>query len=275
MLHIIDSSVLVYRIVFALAPLTINQILAKANEAIYLEAVDCCIKSIDAEMKEGDQVVWLGDSNNYFRKEIYPLYKSGRVAKPDVYYQIIKRLNEVKKVLCISGFEADDLIAAAAYLKTKVNEPARIWTTDCDLMQLIDDNITWFNVVAPMPNHKQTPRLRTPDNFTEYFVHRGFGRKHWELKNPHEAVTSIKYNLGDKSDNFPRHCDPALFDLRLSPIFDPNLAGLDMVREHLELNSYPADLESGFRNKDLLVDNNMGLPVHPIAEPTAVLPYGY
>jgi len=87
-----------------------------------------------------------------FRHEIYPAYKANRPAMEDDLRVQIKPLHDIitamgLPLLSIAGVEADDVIATLAHRATQIGVRVLISTSDKDLVQLVDDNVTLINTM--------------------------------------------------------------------------------------------------------------------------------
>jgi len=95
-----------------------------------------------------EKVICCFDSENVFRKDLYPDYKSNRSKKEDMFYNVFNYSKEHLKKLgfivsCIDGLEADDLIGLwIDELKEQIN---CIISNDEDVRQLIYENVYVFN----------------------------------------------------------------------------------------------------------------------------------
>ncbi|MEL3909239.1 MAG: DNA polymerase I [Treponemataceae bacterium] len=81
-----------------------------------------------------------------FRHEKYPEYKANREKTPDDLHEqipIIENILQAMKVQTLrsNGFEADDIIATIANETKKQKKEIYIFSTDKDLLQLIDDSV--------------------------------------------------------------------------------------------------------------------------------------
>jgi 5'-3' exonuclease len=248
MLHIIDNSCILYRILARLDYMTINGHARITSLQQYRHYAELLYASVQCLMAPDDRFVFCWDAPPYFRKDLLPAYKQGRPPKPDCFSHLIDAANDWDH-LALRGFEADDIIAAVCQLYPDLDK--LIWTVDTDLMQLIDLKTTWFNIVTPKFSPKLSPRARTSLNHHEWYINRGIGKKHWEHKNPKDACLTMKMNLGDKSDNYPGGCDPLIYDLSVSPVH-----GL-LTKEMVESCLYaPTDVLEYLQNAGLepLVD---------------------
>jgi DNA polymerase-1 len=123
-----------------------------------------------------------------FRNDIYPEYKANRDEPPEDLIPQFSIVHEAARALNISevgivGYEADDLIATYTRLARKKGMNVIIVSSDKDLMQLVDDNVSMFDA---MKN-----RTIGPDEVVDYF---GV---------PPEKVVDVQSLAGDSTDNVP------------------------------------------------------------------------
>jgi len=123
-----------------------------------------------------------------FRSDIYPEYKAHRSPPPD---DLIPQFELVRdatwamglKPVDMEGYEADDLIATYARQATEAGAKVTIVSSDKDLMQLVNENVTMYDA---MKN-----RTIGPDQVFEKF---GVGP---------DRVIDVQALAGDSSDNVP------------------------------------------------------------------------
>ena len=89
-----------------------------------------------------------------FRNDIYPEYKAHRESAPDDLVPQFALIREACKAynipsLDMDNFEADDLIATYARMGAELGAKVSIISSDKDLMQLVNDNVTMYD---PMKN---------------------------------------------------------------------------------------------------------------------------
>ncbi len=87
-----------------------------------------------------------------FRNEIFPDYKANRPPCPEdliPQFSIVRESAEALNIAIIEqvGFEADDIIATIAKKSAKEGFEVVIVSSDKDLMQLIDENISMFDAM--------------------------------------------------------------------------------------------------------------------------------
>ena len=128
-----------------------------------------------------------------FREEMYPEYKATRAKAPEDLIEQLKMLRPVLDALRIpwaefEGYEADDVIGTLSKRYARKGWCVNVVTSDSDLMQLVEENITVLR------NVKGTEVLDE------------FGPKQVLEKFPVAAPINIidyKALVGDSSDNIP------------------------------------------------------------------------
>lgn len=81
-----------------------------------------------------------------FRHEKYPEYKANREKTPDDLHEQIPVIEDILQTMNVqtlrkNGFEADDIIATIASEAKKQKKEVYIFSTDKDLLQLVDDSV--------------------------------------------------------------------------------------------------------------------------------------
>lgn len=142
---------------------------------------------------EYDKVVvfWDGKHNSQTRREIYPIYKLNRKnnmteEKLESYYSQKNRVKQYLEEIFVrqievEGNESDDLIAF--YCQISLNENKTIFSSDKDLLQLIDDRTSLYS-----PLQKFTYNNGDLVKFGNHYI-------------PHQNILTAKIFLGDQSDN--------------------------------------------------------------------------
>ena len=123
-----------------------------------------------------------------FRNDIYPEYKANRDEPPEDLIPQFSIVHEAARALNIAevgmvGYEADDLIATYTRLGREQGMNVIVVSSDKDLMQLVDDNVSMFDA---MKN-----RTIGPKEVMDYF---GV---------PPEKVVDVQSLAGDSTDNVP------------------------------------------------------------------------
>ncbi|MEM6603410.1 MAG: DNA polymerase I [Pseudomonadota bacterium] len=123
-----------------------------------------------------------------FRNEIYTEYKAHRPPPPEDLIPQFSLCREATqafglKSIEMAGYEADDLIATYAKYASQMGAEVRIYSSDKDLMQLVDQNIY---MIDPMKN-KVIQREQVFEKFGVY----------------PESVIDVQALTGDSTDNIP------------------------------------------------------------------------
>ncbi len=149
-IYLIDGSGYIFRAFFGLPPMSRSD--GTPTNAVY---GFCNMVFKLVEESHADYVGVLFDrARKTFRSDIYPEYKAHRPPAPDdliPQFPLIRQATEAFNLPAIDmeGFEADDLIATYANMASASGYKVTIVSSDKDLMQLVDDNITMYD---PMKN---------------------------------------------------------------------------------------------------------------------------
>jgi DNA polymerase-1 len=127
-----------------------------------------------------------------FRHELYAEYKATREKMPPELVEQMPRLREVVRalgypVLEVPGWEADDVLATVARRASAEGARVYIVTGDKDLMQLVDDRVSIYNVLAK-------------GDAVEILDAKGVEEK---FGVPPDRVADVLALMGDASDNVP------------------------------------------------------------------------
>lgn len=187
------------------------------------------------------------------RHDVYEEYKSGRKKMPD---ELVSQLPLIKEALMYmgmniisqEGIEADDFIGSFAKLMSKNNVEVDIYSSDKDMLQLVDENIhvniikTGLSdiVVHTLANFANLNHGLTPNQIVDY-----------------------KGIVGDSSDNLPgvkgiglKTCIKLLDKYQTLENIYENISDLTLVNQQKFLNSK----ESAFMCKKLAtIDTNLFL----------------
>jgi len=122
----------------------------------------------------------------------YEGYKAGRTKMPEELIQQIKLINEYIDLYGIpqyskAGYEADDIIGTLAKRASDQGYKVEVFSSDKDLLQLVDDNITVNLLKKGM---KEVHSFNPKSLYDTY-----------ELT--HEQMIDLKALMGDPSDNIP------------------------------------------------------------------------
>ncbi len=140
-LYILDGYGLIYRSYFAFMGKSLSN-----NEGLPIGAIMGFYKSLFAVIREQNiahLVVALDGPGGNFRTELFAEYKATRQKTPDDLHPQTALIEEIMSALGMhairsSGFEADDIIATLARMRSAAGLCTTILSADKDLMQLID-----------------------------------------------------------------------------------------------------------------------------------------
>lgn len=144
---VIDGHSLAYRAYFA----TLSQLeYAKKNNLFVNNALKTMITMVSkilCSKKYHYGLVAFDTSRKSFRTQIFPDYKSNRQPMPDYLEQQMALIIQMLpffgfKVLAVKNFEADDLIGTFANICTKNQVDCDIFSSDNDLLQLVNKHVT-------------------------------------------------------------------------------------------------------------------------------------
>ena len=183
-LILIDGSAYIFRAYYGLPPMNrpdgtpINAVFGFTN---------MLVKLIE-DYREDKMIVVFDAARENFRNEIFKDYKANRGETPEdliPQFEIIRECVDAFNIpqIEIEGYEADDIIATYCELSQKEKIQSIIVSSDKDLMQLVNENVTMLD---PMKNKKIGI-----DQVVEKF---GL---------PPEKVIQIQALTGDKVDNIP------------------------------------------------------------------------
>ncbi|MEE8517106.1 MAG: DNA polymerase I [Alphaproteobacteria bacterium] len=183
-LILVDGSGYIFRAYYALPPM--NRSDGTPTNAVFgfCSMLMKLMEDIDA-----DHVAVIFDAGRKtFRNDIYPDYKANRSDPPEdliPQFDLIREATRAFNLPCedMAGFEADDLIATYARAAAAEGAEVTIMTSDKDLMQLVDGDIT---MIDPIRN-----RPIGADEVREKF---GVGP---------DKVVDVQALAGDSTDNVP------------------------------------------------------------------------
>ncbi|MGI9461235.1 MAG: DNA polymerase I, partial [Alphaproteobacteria bacterium] len=182
-LYLLDGSGYIFRAYYALPPLTRSDGLPTG--AIY----GFCQMLLNILDKKPANIAVVFDSARInFRHDIYPQYKSNRGEPPEDLIPQFPFFRAVANALSLptieeKNFEADDIIATLAMRSAQQGYQVRVYSSDKDLMQIINDNIT---LIDPFKNRE----------IDKSMVLKKFG------VTP-DKVADVQALMGDASDGFP------------------------------------------------------------------------
>ncbi len=183
-LILIDGSAYIFRAYYGLPPMNrpdgtpINAVFGFTN---------MLVKLIE-DYRDEKMIVVFDAARENFRNKIFKEYKANRGETPEdliPQFEIIRECVDAFKIpqIEIEGFEADDIIATYCKLATKQKINSVIVSSDKDLMQLVNKNVSMLD---PMKNMKI-----------------GIDQVIEKFGLPPEKVIQIQALTGDKVDNIP------------------------------------------------------------------------
>jgi DNA polymerase-1 len=186
--YLIDGSGYIFRAYHALPPLTRSDGTPVGAVQGFCNMLWKLLEDLKGEDEPSHLAVIFDYSGKSFRNDIYPEYKANRPPPPEdlvPQFSIIRDATRAFGTPCIEmeGFEADDLIATYARQAEAKGAKVTIVSSDKDLMQLVDDNITMFDTM-------KNKRIG-PDGVVEKF---GVGP---------DKVIEVQSLMGDSTDNVP------------------------------------------------------------------------
>jgi DNA polymerase I len=183
-LVLIDGYGFVFRAYHSLPPLTDGNGLEVG--AVY--GFTSMIMRLLGEVNATHMAIILDSGSKNFRHDIYPDYKANRPPAPESLipqFALIRDAGQAMGLRYIdkSGYEADDIIATIAKQASIQGYKVTIVSSDKDLMQLIDDNISMLDPIKMIPIDSEKTLAK-------------FGVMP-------DKVRDILSLMGDKSDNIP------------------------------------------------------------------------
>ena len=183
---LVDGSGYIFRAFYALPPISRSDNLPVG--AVYGFCNMLLKLLIERDGKDEIVVVIFDAARKNFRNEIYPEYKTNRQEIPAELvpqFAYIRKAVEAFNLPSIEqlGFEADDLIATYAELAKQNGDNVVIYSSDKDLMQLLDTNVAIFDPLKQKVVDKDV-------------VFNKFGVE------PNKVV-DVQALIGDSTDNIP------------------------------------------------------------------------
>ena len=183
-LILIDGSAYIFRAYYGLPPM--NRADGTPINAVF-GFTNMLVKLIE-DYRDDKMVVVFDAARENFRNKIFKDYKANRGETPEdliPQFEIIRECVDAFKIpqIEIEGFEADDIIATYCKLAVKHKMESVIVSSDKDLMQLVNKNVSMFD---PMKNKKI-----------------GIDQVIEKFGLPPEKVIQIQALTGDKVDNIP------------------------------------------------------------------------
>ena len=183
-LILIDGSAYIFRAYYGLPPM--NRADGTPINAVF-GFTNMLVKLIE-DFREEKMIVVFDAARENFRNKIFKDYKANRGETPEdliPQFEIIRKCVDAFQIpqIEIEGFEADDIIATYCELSQKAKIQSIIVSSDKDLMQLVNENVTMLD---PMKNKKI-----------------GIDQVIEKFGLPPEKVIQIQALTGDTVDNIP------------------------------------------------------------------------
>ena len=191
-LILIDGNSILFRAYYATAyP---GATLMQTSKGEYTNALFAFVNMFTKIVENNEQhvLVAFDTSEPTFRHKSYDDYKAGRKAMPEELGEQIPLVHKYIELLGVkpyfkAGYEADDIIGIYAKEASNKGIKVDIYSSDKDLLQLVDDNIT----VNLLKSGMKEVNSYTPKSLFE------------EYELTHEQMIDLKALMGDTSDNIP------------------------------------------------------------------------
>jgi len=187
-LYLIDGSGYLFRAYHALPPLTRKTDgLPVGAVAGFCNMLWKLLRDMQADAPTHLAVIW-DHSEKTFRNKLYDQYKAHRPPPPEdliPQFPLVREATKAFGVPCIElpGYEADDLIAAYACHARDIGGEVTIVSSDKDLMQLVDDQVSMFDAMKNL-------RIGREQVIEKFGV-------------PPQKVVDVQALCGDAVDNVP------------------------------------------------------------------------
>jgi len=140
---LVDGSAYLYRAFYALPELTTS----KGQPTAVVKGVSSMLQRLRHDYPDSPMAVIFDAKGKTFRSEIYPEYKAHRPPMPDGLRAQIEPLHQLATTMglppvIVEGVEADDVIGTLAAEAVAAGRQVLISTTDKDMTQLVDENVT-------------------------------------------------------------------------------------------------------------------------------------
>jgi DNA polymerase I len=191
-LILVDGNSLVFRAYYATAYPGAK--LMQTSKGVYTNALFAFVGMFEKIIEQQDThvLVAFDTKEPTKRHQAYEQYKAGRIKMPEELAQQLAMINEYIELSGIkhyakAGYEADDIIGTLAKRGQANNYRVEIYSSDRDLLQLVDDQITVNLLKKGMKEvHRFTPQTL----FDTYQL-------------THQQMIDLKALMGDPSDNIP------------------------------------------------------------------------
>ncbi|HHT99230.1 MAG TPA: DNA polymerase I [Acholeplasma sp.] len=188
-LILVDGNSILFRAYFATAYPGAE--LMKTSKGVYTNALFAFVNMFEkiVDNNYDDCLVAFDTKEKTKRHIMYEDYKAGRAQMPEELAQQIPLIHKYLELIGVKayskeGYEADDIIGTMA---KRSNLPVDIYSSDRDLLQLVDDNITVHLLKKGMKEvHSFNPKSL---------------KETYELD--HHQMIDLKALMGDPSDNIP------------------------------------------------------------------------
>lgn len=172
--HLVDASPYIFRAHFSL-PGSIKTPEGRPIAASYGFA-SFLLKLVQDEKPTHLGVAFDRHLNSSFRNDYFPAYKSQRDAPPPEIEDQIDTCKEIADALGAATFideryEADDLIGTICHKLTQAGHGAVLVTSDKDMAQLVDDNVSFLDFAKETRYNPATIKEKfgvRPDQITDY-----------------------------------------------------------------------------------------------------------
>ena len=240
-LYIIDGHAHIYAAYFAPMSGQMNSLVTgEPTKAVYIFTM--ALLGLIERRKPDLLAVALDSKAPTFRSEIYSDYKAHRPPMPDDMPGQIRRIEQILDAmriprLRVDGFEADDIIGTLARRASADGHDCLICTKDKDVLQLLDEHISAFDIKTDAKMDVQAMVQKTgvrPDQFIDVLALQGDAsdnvpgipdvgpktaldwiQKYGSLDNLYAHVDEIK---GKRGDNLRRFKDKAILSKELVTI---------------------------------------------------------
>jgi DNA polymerase I len=191
-LILIDGNSIMFRAYYATAYPGAK--LMQTSSGIYTNALFAFVSMFEKIVDVNDHYVLVAfDTKEPTKRHLaYEGYKAGRIKMPEELIVQIPLINQYIEISGIKhyskpGYEADDIIGTLAKQGQKEGLEVEVYSSDKDLLQLVDDHIT-VNLLKK--------GMKEVHRFDPAFLYETYGL------NQHQMI-DLKALMGDPSDNIP------------------------------------------------------------------------
>ncbi|MCK9235361.1 MAG: DNA polymerase I, partial [Acholeplasmataceae bacterium] len=189
---LIDGNSILFRAYYATAYPGAK--LMQSAKGVYTNAVFAFVGMFEKIVtEETEHVLVAFDTSEPTKRHLaYKEYKAGRAKMPEELAQQIPLIHEYLelngvKTYSKGGYEADDIIGTVAKEASEKGYQVDIFSSDRDLLQLVDEHITV---------HLLKKGMQDVHHFTPEMIQETYGLDHTQL-------IDLKALMGDPSDNIP------------------------------------------------------------------------